>query len=102
MIGMLERRNLPFIPSFIMMPVSGTMTLEPKKRLIVVVRDVAMPDASAVPIWEVPWLQRLAYDLSKSSTAALTSHDSRSLQGHSQRHSKYGGQIFEHACLLRR
>ena len=38
------------------MPVSGTIIPEPKKRLMVVVREVAMPEESAVTIWEVPWL----------------------------------------------
>ena len=37
-------------------PVSGTIIREPKNRLTVVVREVAMPEASAVTTWDVPWL----------------------------------------------
>ena len=42
-----------------MMPLSGTMTCEPKKRLTVVVREMASPDLSTAEIWDVPWLQCL-------------------------------------------
>ena len=44
----------PFIWSLSMIPVDGTMRREPKYRLIVEVREKAMPEASAVTIWEVP------------------------------------------------
>ena len=38
---------IPFISLFIITPVSGTMTREPKNRLIVVVSENARPEASA-------------------------------------------------------
>ena len=50
------RGFVPAISLFMMTPVSGTIILEPKKRLIVVVKEVAMPEESAVTMWEVPWL----------------------------------------------
>ena len=52
--------DVPAISLFMMTPVSGTIILEPKKRLIVVVKEVAMPEESAVTTWEVPWLCGLA------------------------------------------
>lgn len=39
-----------FISLFIMRPVSGTITPEPKLRFIVLVRDIASPLASAVTV----------------------------------------------------
>ena len=45
---------VPAISLFMTMPVSGIITLEPKKRLIVVVKDVAIPEESAVTTWDVP------------------------------------------------
>lgn len=39
-----------------MTPVSGTMTLLPKSKLMVVVRETASPELSAVPTYEVPGL----------------------------------------------
>ena len=47
---------VPAISLFIITPVSGTIIPEPKKRLTVVVKEVAMPEESAVTMWEVPWL----------------------------------------------
>lgn len=46
-----------FISLFIMTPVSGTRRWEPKRRLMVVVRLMAIPEASAVTTWDVPGLQ---------------------------------------------
>lgn len=43
-----------FISSLRITPVSGTMTVDPKSRLIVVVKEIAMPDASAATISLVP------------------------------------------------
>lgn len=43
-----------FISLFNMTPVSGTMTREPKRVLMVVVRLIAMPLASATTTWDVP------------------------------------------------
>ena len=43
-----------FISLFMMMPVSGTMSCEPKRRLIVVVRDMASPDSSMTLMCDVP------------------------------------------------
>ena len=45
-----------FISLFMMTPVSGTTSWLPKSRLTVVVREMAMPEASAVTTWEVPCL----------------------------------------------
>ena len=39
-------------------PVSGTISWEPNIVFIVVVRLIAIPDASAATIWEVPWLEK--------------------------------------------
>jgi hypothetical protein len=39
-----------------MMSVSGIINWEPKSRFTVLVREIAMPDASAAEIWDVPWL----------------------------------------------
>lgn len=39
-----------------MTPVSGTMSREPNRRLMVVVKLMAIPDASAVTTWDVPGL----------------------------------------------
>lgn len=47
---------IPFISLFMMTPVSGTMSCEPNRRFTVVVREMAMPDASAVTTCEVPGL----------------------------------------------
>lgn len=44
----------PFISLFMITPVSGTMTWEPKKRLMVVVSERARPEESAATMWEVP------------------------------------------------
>ena len=44
------------ISLFMMMPVSGTMRREPKVRLMVLVEEMARPEASAVEICEVPGL----------------------------------------------
>lgn len=44
----------PFISLFMITPVSGTMMWEPKKRLIVVVIERAMPEESAATMCEVP------------------------------------------------
>jgi hypothetical protein len=40
------------------MPVSGTMTLDPKAVLTVLVRVIAKPEASAVTRCEVPGLKK--------------------------------------------
>lgn len=40
--------SIPFISLFMITPVSGTITVDPKKRLMVVVKVMANPDASAV------------------------------------------------------
>lgn len=48
-----------FISLFMMTPVSGTQSCEPKSRFIVVVREMDMPVASAVTTWDVPWLVSL-------------------------------------------
>lgn len=45
-----------FISLFMMTPVSGTMSWEPKRRLTVVVREMAIPVESAVTTWDVPGL----------------------------------------------
>lgn len=42
--------------SYKMMPVVGSTISAPKSRLMVVVRDTAMPDLSAAAMCEVPWL----------------------------------------------
>ena len=47
-----------FISLFMMTPVSGTMTREPKRRLMVVVSETAMPLASLVTTAEVPGVSR--------------------------------------------
>lgn len=46
-----------------MMPVSGTMIMLPKKRLMVVVKDNASPERSAVDTCEVPGLYQLALQI---------------------------------------
>src|SRR4051812_33362882 len=78
-----------FISLFMITPVSGTMTVEPKRRLIVVVREIAMPDLSAVTTWDVPGVSRLSrppglysdmlrvrpgliFDLTSAATASLS------------------------------
>lgn len=43
-----------------MTPVSGTMSWEPKRRFMVVVREMAMPLLSAVTMWDVPGVSRLS------------------------------------------
>ena len=48
-----------FISLFIITPVSGTITCEPKKRFNVLVSDVVIPLASAVTRCDVPGLQQL-------------------------------------------
>jgi hypothetical protein len=48
-----------FISLFMMTPVSGTMTRLPKRVLIVVVREMAMPDLSVTTMCEVPGCRRL-------------------------------------------
>ena len=45
-----------FISLFIMTPVSGIINWEPNKRLIVLVREIAIPEASAVTTCDVPGL----------------------------------------------
>ena len=45
-----------FISLFMMTPVSGTTSWLPKSRLTVVVSEMAIPEASAVTMWEVPCL----------------------------------------------
>ena len=51
---------LTFISSFIITPVSGTINCDPNSRFIVVVNDIAMPDASAATICDVPGVSRLS------------------------------------------
>ena len=48
-----------FISLFMMMPVSGTMRREPKVRLMVLVEEMARPEASAVDMWDVPGLPQI-------------------------------------------
>ena len=43
-----------FISLFMMTPVSGTTNREPNKRLMVVVSEIAIPEASAVTTCDVP------------------------------------------------
>lgn len=43
-----HKQDLPFISSLMMIPVSGTMIPDPKRRLTVVVSVNAIPEASAV------------------------------------------------------
>ena len=51
---------LTFISLFIITPVSGTISCDPNSRFIVVVNDIAMPEASAVTICDVPGVSRLS------------------------------------------
>lgn len=46
-----------FISSFMITPVSGTMSLLPKRRFTVVVRLMARPARSVETMWEVPGLR---------------------------------------------
>lgn len=46
----------PSISLFMMMPVSGTTSLLPKRRLIVVMAEIARPEWSTVATWDVPGL----------------------------------------------
>ncbi|KAL8875574.1 MAG: hypothetical protein Q9198_006086, partial [Flavoplaca austrocitrina] len=46
-----------FISLFIITPVDSTINWEPNNKLIVVVRVIAMPEASAVTTWDVPGLE---------------------------------------------
>jgi hypothetical protein len=55
--------DVPSISLFIMMPVSGTMTLLPKRRLIVVMAEMARPEWSIVAMCEVPGLPARQPDL---------------------------------------
>lgn len=50
---------LIFISLFIITPVSGTISCDPNSRFIVDVNDIAMPEASAVTICDVPGVSRL-------------------------------------------
>ena len=61
---------VPFISLFMITPVSGTMTPEPKKILIVVVIDNARSDESAVTMCDVPWLanQHVIFSRNKDET----------------------------------
>ncbi len=52
-----EEEDLPFISLFMITPVSGTINWEPNRRFTVLVRLVAIPEASAVTICEVPGLE---------------------------------------------
>ncbi len=45
-----------FISLFMMTPVESTINCEPNKVLMVVVKLIAMPEASATTIWDVPGL----------------------------------------------
>src|ERR1700760_1546714 len=47
-----------FISLFMMTPVSGTITFDPKRRLIVVVRDIAIPLRSLTTTAEVPGVSK--------------------------------------------
>ena len=55
-----DQGQVPFIPSFMITPVSGTITCDPKRRFTVVVKLIANPLASAVAISEVPGVFRLS------------------------------------------
>ena len=46
-----------FISLFMMTPVLGTMTCEPKSVFTVVVSEITMPEESATVTWDVPWLE---------------------------------------------
>ena len=68
---------IPFISLFIITPVSGTMTREPKNRLIVVVSENARPEASAIATWDVPCLTLMVIfrkSITFSRCDSLTNH----------------------------
>lgn len=50
------RNLIPSISLFITTPVSGTMTLDPKRVLTVVIVEIASPEWSATVICDVPGL----------------------------------------------
>jgi hypothetical protein len=63
------------ISLFMMSPVSGIISCDPNTRLRVLVRDTAIPDASAVETWDVPGLDIVSM-VENSQSHRLTSQDS--------------------------
>lgn len=56
-----------------MTPVSGTMSCEPKSKLMVVVKEMAIPEASAVTICDVlPLLLNIGEQMSRWTGNELT------------------------------